>query len=87
MIGCWILAVIGSVSSEERSKQVDGIYLLYSDSLYPCHDHQSHHSPLSILYSANPLVDLKTHISTNAIELFFVMILTTSYAYKFIFYI
>ena len=38
MIGCWRLAAIGSVSSEERSRQVDGIYLLYSDSLYPCHD-------------------------------------------------
>ena len=35
MIGCWMLAVIGSVSSEERSKQVDGIYPLYLGSLYP----------------------------------------------------
>ena len=38
MIGCCMLAMIGSVSSEERSKQVDGIYPLYSDSLYPCHN-------------------------------------------------
>ena len=38
---------------------------------------QSHHSSLSILYSANPLVNLKTHTGTGTIELFFVMILMT----------
>ena len=38
---------------------------------------QSHLSLLSRPYSANPLVDLKTHIGTGTIELFFVMILTT----------
>ena len=43
---------------------------------------QSHHSPLSILYSADPLVDPKTHIGTGIIELFFVMILMTPYAYE-----
>ena len=31
---------------------------------------QSHHSPLSVLYSANPLVDLKTHTGTGTIVLF-----------------
>ena len=38
MMGCWRLAAIDSVSSEERSKQVDEIYLLYSDSFYPRYD-------------------------------------------------
>ena len=38
---------------------------------------QSHCSPLSPLYPANPLVDPKTHTGTSTIELFFVMILTT----------
>ena len=38
MIGCWMLAVIGSAPSEERPKRVDGIYPLYLDSLYPCRD-------------------------------------------------
>ena len=41
---------------------------------------QSHRLPLSLFYSADPLVDPKTHTSINTIELFFVMILTiTSY--------
>ena len=38
---------------------------------------QSHLSPLLKSYSANPLVDPKTHFSTGTVELFFVMILTT----------
>ena len=48
---------------------------------------QSHLSPLSRPYSANPHVDPKTHIGTGTIELFFVMILTTPYAYKPMFYV
>ena len=48
---------------------------------------QSHRSPLSLLYSADPLVDLKTHTSTSTIELFFVMTLTTPYAYQPMFYV
>ena len=32
--------------------------------------HQSHLSPLLDLYSANPLADLKTHYSTDAVVLF-----------------
>ena len=48
---------------------------------------QSHLSPLSGPYSANPLVDPKTHIGTGTVELFFVMILTTPYAYKLMFYV
>ena len=43
---------------------------------------QSHLSSLSRSYSANPLLDPKTHFGTGTVELFFVMILTTPYAYK-----
>ena len=42
---------------------------------------QSHCSPLSHPYSANPPVDPKTHISTGTIKLFFVTILMNPYAY------
>ena len=42
---------------------------------------QSHLSPLLKSYSSNPLVDPKTHFSPDTNELFFVMILTTPYAY------
>ena len=55
MIGCWMLAVIGSVLSEERSKQVDGIYPLYSDSLYPRHD-----QPITSLATIGPLLSRPT---------------------------
>ena len=48
---------------------------------------QSHLSPLSKSYSANPLLDPKTHFGTSTVELFFVMILTTPYAYQTMFYV
>ena len=48
---------------------------------------QSYHLPLSPLYSADQLVDPKTHTGTNTIELFFVMILIIPYAYAFMFYV
>ena len=48
---------------------------------------QSHLLPLLKSYSANPLIDLKTHFGTSTIELFFVMILTTPYAYQSMFYV
>ena len=48
---------------------------------------QSHCSPLSLLYSADPLVDLKTHTSTSTVELFFVVTLTTPYAFKSMFHV
>ena len=48
---------------------------------------QSHLLPLLRPYSANPLVDPKTHFGAGTVELFFVMILTTSYAYKPMFYV
>ena len=48
---------------------------------------QSHLLPLSKSYSANPLVDPKTHFGTGTVGLFFVMILTTPYAYQPMFYV
>ena len=48
---------------------------------------QSHLSPLSKSYSANPLKDPKAHFGTGTVELFFVMILMTPYAYKPMFYV
>ena len=48
---------------------------------------QSHLSPLLRPYSANPPVDLKTHIGTGTNELFFVKILMTPYVYKPMFYV
>ena len=48
---------------------------------------QSHLSPLSKSYSSNPLIDPKTHFGTGTVELFFVMILTTPYAYQPMFYV
>ena len=55
IIGCWMLAVIGSVSSKGRSKQVYGIYLLYSDSFYPCYD-----QPITLLATIGPLLSQPT---------------------------
>ena len=48
---------------------------------------QSHLLLLLKPYSADPPVDPKTHTGTGTVELFFVMILTTSYAYKLMFYV
>ena len=48
---------------------------------------QSHLSPLSRPYSADPPIDPKTHIGTGTVELFFVIILTTPYAYQPMFYV
>ena len=48
---------------------------------------QSHLSPLLKSYSSNPLIDPKTHFGTGTVKLFFVMILTTPYAYQPMFYV
>ena len=48
---------------------------------------QSHLPPLSKSYSPNPLEDPKTHFGTSTVELFFVMILMTPYAYTPMFYV
>ena len=86
MIGCWRRDIWTSGSSEMgqgelmgsiRCTQIPFILVMIS---------QSHLSPLSKSYSANPLIDPKTHFDTGIIELIFVMILTTPYAYQPIFY-
>ena len=48
---------------------------------------QSHLLPLLKSYSVNPLIDPKTHFGTSTVELFFVVILTTPYAYQPMFYV
>ena len=48
---------------------------------------QSHLSPLSKSYSANPLVDLKTHLSTGTVELFSCHDSHDPYAYQPMFYV
>ena len=60
MIGCWMLVVIGSVLGEERSKWVDGIYLLYLDSLYPHCD-----QPITSLTTIGPLLSWPTGRSAD----------------------
>ena len=52
-VACWPLEY--SVSSEERLRQVDGIYLLYSDSLYP-----HHNQPITSLATIAPLLSWPT---------------------------
>ena len=72
---------------EERSKQVDGIYPLYSDSLYPCCN-----QPITSLTTIGPLLSKPTgrsedpHWYLSCCICFFVMILTTPYAHESIFY-
>ena len=71
MIGCWMLAVIGSVLSEERSKSklMGFIHCTWIPFILVTIN-QSHCSPLLRPYSVNPQVDPKTHTSTNTIVLF-----------------
>ena len=76
----WVLDVghwRNSVSSEKGQSELMRSICCTQIPLILVMTSQSHHSPLSGPYSANPQVDPKTHTSTNAIVLFFVMILTT----------
>ena len=86
----WVLHVghwRNSVSSEKGQGELMGSIRCTRIPLILIATNQSHCLPLLILYSANPLVDPKTHTGTGTVELFFVMFLTTPYAYKPIFYI
>ena len=76
-----------SVSSEKGQGELMGSIHYTQIPLILIGTSQSHRLPLSLLYSADPLVDLKTHTGTGTVELFFVMILTTPYAYQLIFYV
>ena len=77
MIGCWRRDIWvrwlsemgqGELMGSIRCTRIPFILIAIS---------QSHLSPLSMSYSANPLLDPKTHFCTSTVELFFVMILTT----------
>ena len=75
----WVLDVgywRNSVSSEKGQSELMGSICCTQIPLILVMTGQSHHSPLSGPYSANPQVDPKTHTSTNAVVLFFVMIHT-----------
>ena len=70
-MGCCMLAIGGIVCQREKGQgklmgsirctQIPFILITIS---------QSHHSPLSPLYSADPLVDPQTHTGTSTVELF-----------------
>ena len=87
MIGCWSKDIWTSVSSEMGQGELMGFIHCTRIPFILVAISQSHLSPLSESYSSNPLLDPKTHFSTSTIELFFVMILTTPYAYKLMFYV
>ena len=74
-VACWPLEY--SVATEKGQGKLMGSIHCTQIPFILIAINQSHLSPLSLLYSANPLVDPKTHASTSTIKLFFVMI--TSY--------
>ena len=87
MIGCWSRDIWTSGLSEMGQGELMGSirctwipFILVAIS-------QSHLSLLLMSYSANLLLDPKTHFRTGTVELFFVMILTTPYAYESMFYV
>ena len=82
MIGCWSKDIWTSVLSEMGQGELMGSIRCTWIPFILIAINQSHLSPLLRSYSSNPLLDLKTHFSTGTIELFFVMILTTPYAYQ-----
>ena len=87
MIGCWSKDIWTSALSEMGQGKLMGSICCTRIPFILVASNQSHLSPLSKSYSSNPLVDLKTHFSTGTVELFFVMILTTPYAYQPMFYV
>ena len=87
MIGCWSKDIWTSVLSEMGQGELMGSIHCTRIPFILVTTSQSHLSPLSKSYSSNPLVDSKTHFGTGIIELFFVMILTTPYAYQPMFYV
>ena len=87
MIGCWSKDIWTSVLSEMGQGELMGSIRCTRIPFILVVISQSHLSPLLKSYSANPLLDLKTHFGTGIVELFFVMILMTPYAYQPMFYI
>ena len=86
MMGCWSKDIWTSVLSEKGQGELMGSIRCTRIPFILITANQSHLSPLSKSYSSNPLLDPKTHFGTGTVELFPVMILTTPYAYKPVFY-
>ena len=61
LVVCWVRKGQGKLMRSIRCTQIPFILVAIS---------QSHHLPLSVLYSADPLVDPKTHIGTDTVVLF-----------------
>ena len=87
MMGCWDKDMRSSMLSEMGQGKLMGSICCTQIPFILVTINQSHLSPLLKSYSVNPLIDPKTHFNTSIIELFFVMILTTPYAYKLMFYV
>ena len=87
MIGCWSKDIWTSVLFEIGQDELMGSICCTWIPFILVTTSQSHLLPLSESYSPNPLIDPKTHFGTGTVELFFVMILTTPYAYTFMFYV
>ena len=87
MIRCWSKDIWTSVLSEMGQGELMGSIRCTWIPFILIVISQSHLSPLLKSYSANPLLDPKTHFSTSIVELFFVMILMTPYAYEPMFYV
>ena len=87
MIGCWSKDIWTSALSEMGQGELMGSIRCTRIPFILIMASQSHLSPLSKSYSSNPLLDPKTHFGTSTVELFFVMILTTPYAYQPMFYV
>ena len=87
MIGCWSKDIWTSALSEMGQGELMGSVRCTRIPFILVTINQSHLSPLSRSYSSNPLEELKTHFSTSTDELFFVTILTISYAYQPLFYV
>ena len=86
MIGCWSKDIWTSTLSEMGQGKLMGSIHCTQIPFILVATNQSHLSPLSKSYSSNPLLDPKTHFGTGTIQLFFVMILMTPYAYQPMFY-
>ena len=87
MMGCWDKDMRSSVLSEMGQGELMGSICCTQIPFILITINQSHLSPLLKSYSVNPFIDPKTHFDIGIIELFFVMILTTPYAYKPMFYV
>ena len=86
MIGCWSRDIWTSAWSEIGQSELMGSIHCTRIPFILVMINQSHLSPLLKSDSANPLPDPKTHFGTGTVELFFVMILMTPYAYQPMFY-